>query len=310
MLDENTIGTINELPYIVNGSLTDVTNTPFVYSDNAERDISYVSIQDVWDFHNDWSLTAGVRYDDYSDFGSTTNPRLALVWSTSHNLTTKLLYGEAFRAPSFSELYSKNNPVIIGNLELEPEEIKTSELVFDYRPTEHLSLNLTFFHYQADQLIEFVPQPDGTSKAQNVRGQDGQGFETEIDWQPNDKVHLITNFAFQDTEDAKTGDRIADAPRKQLYSRFDLDLRENLTYFSQLNWVIDRERAKGDPRDDLENYATLDVGLRAQRVFDNMNIGLTVRNLTDEDIVEPSSGTIDDYPMEGRHFVGEVSFKF
>ena len=40
-------------------------------------------------FLNDWELTAGVRYDHYSDFGDTVNPRLALVWSTTRNLTTK-----------------------------------------------------------------------------------------------------------------------------------------------------------------------------------------------------------------------------
>jgi iron complex outermembrane receptor protein len=26
-------------------------------------------------------LTAGVRHDQYSDFGGTTNPRMALVWT-------------------------------------------------------------------------------------------------------------------------------------------------------------------------------------------------------------------------------------
>ncbi|GAB6042124.1 hypothetical protein JCM17961_28000 [Endothiovibrio diazotrophicus] len=50
----------------------------------------------------DWQFTVGVRYDDYSDFGSTINPRLSLVWATDYDLSTKLLYGRAFRAPSLA----------------------------------------------------------------------------------------------------------------------------------------------------------------------------------------------------------------
>ena len=58
------------------------------------------------------------------------NPRLALVWSTSYQLTTKFLYGEAFRAPSFAQTRAINNPLILGNLDLKPEEIKSYELAF------------------------------------------------------------------------------------------------------------------------------------------------------------------------------------
>ena len=81
----------------------------------GRRDSSYIYIQDIWQLSNDWELTAGVRSDHYSDFGSTTNPRFALVWANTYRLTTKLFYGEAFRAPSFAETKEVNNPVALGN---------------------------------------------------------------------------------------------------------------------------------------------------------------------------------------------------
>jgi iron complex outermembrane receptor protein len=52
-----------------------------------KRHLSYVYAQDEWSFARDWTLTGGVRYDSYSDFGSTTNPRLALVWEARQDLT-------------------------------------------------------------------------------------------------------------------------------------------------------------------------------------------------------------------------------
>ena len=82
---------------------------------------------------SDWYLTAGVRHDQYSDFGGTTNPRLALVWDTAYNLTSKLLYGQAFRPPSFSELYNINNPVGQGNPNLKPETNQSVELALPGR---------------------------------------------------------------------------------------------------------------------------------------------------------------------------------
>lgn len=45
-------------------------------------------------------LTAGVRYDDNSRYGGSTNPRLGLVWHLNSSHTLKVLYGTAFLAPS------------------------------------------------------------------------------------------------------------------------------------------------------------------------------------------------------------------
>ena len=86
-------GVIDGAVPVIDGSLTNVTGTDYVFGKDSSRRVSFFSVQDVWDFLPDWNLTAGVRYDDYSDFGDTTNPRVALVWNMSQNLTSKLLYG-------------------------------------------------------------------------------------------------------------------------------------------------------------------------------------------------------------------------
>lgn len=119
---------------VVDGTLTDLTGTPSVWAPNESRTQQFFSLQDEWTFAQDWSATIGGRHDQYSDFGGTFNPRLALVWQTRYDLTTKLLYGRAFRPPALVELYTKNNPVQLGNPDLLPESIDTHELVFDYRP--------------------------------------------------------------------------------------------------------------------------------------------------------------------------------
>jgi iron complex outermembrane receptor protein len=49
-------------------------------------------------------LSAALRYDDYSDFGNTTNPKLALRWEPIESLAFRASWGTGFRAPSLAQV--------------------------------------------------------------------------------------------------------------------------------------------------------------------------------------------------------------
>jgi len=53
-------------------------------------------------------FSAAVRNDHYSDFGSTTNPRIGLHWAPWADVSFKASYGKSFRAPSASEELSES----------------------------------------------------------------------------------------------------------------------------------------------------------------------------------------------------------
>ncbi|VAW86806.1 TonB-dependent receptor, partial [hydrothermal vent metagenome] len=171
-------------PTPISGTLVSVTGTGNIFLPDSSRTVRHLSLQDEWQFARDWELTSGIRYDHYSDFGSTTNPRLALVWATRYNLTSKLLYGRAFRAPGFGELYYINNPTTIGNNTLNPEVLDMVELAFDYRPTYDLEMVLNLFKYRADDLIAYGA--DGI--AQNMHNQRGHGMELDINYTATNKL--------------------------------------------------------------------------------------------------------------------------
>ncbi len=99
------------------------------------------------------NLTAGVRHDQYDDFGGTTNPRFGLVWNFLKNGDLKLLYGQAFRAPNFLELYNQNNPAAEGNPNLDPERIKTYEISLGYRLGGSYAMNANYFYNDINDLI-------------------------------------------------------------------------------------------------------------------------------------------------------------
>lgn len=299
-------------PGISVGTLTDVSNTPYIYIPDTDRTSFYLSLQDEWQFARDWELTSGLRFDHYSDVGYTLNPRLALVWATRYNLTTKMLYGRAFRAPAFSELYAQNNPVAVGNPDLKPETIDTVELAFDYRPTFDIQTNLSIFGYRSNGLIEAVADGNGVTKTfRNSRDQLGYGFELETSWQTTDHLTLIGSYAWQHSEDANTGKRIADAPGQQVTLAADWKFMPDWLLHPQVNYVASRHRAANDSRDEIDDYLLVDLTLRRTNILKGFELTLAVRNLFDENAREPSGGQIpDDYPLEGRSLWAEVSYRF
>ena len=307
-----------EPPIIIpGGPVVDVSDTPKVFLEEDERINKYLFLQDIWRFANDWELTAGVRYDHYSDFGDTVNPRFALVWSTTRKLTTKLIYGEAFRAPSFAQTRNINNPLLLGNPTLGPEELKSYEIAFDYRPNYDLILNVNAFYYEWDDIIQFVSDPGGsTSTAQNAGEQTGHGMEFEARWNATERLKLIGNFAWQKSKDRNLDTDAANSPEKQLYAQMDWQFSEHWNLNLQANWVMDRNRAGGDARSDIDNYALVDVTLRRKSLWSGIDVALIVKNLFDEDAREPSPNSDfgafipDDLPLAGQTIMAEIRYNY
>ncbi|WP_111979678.1 TonB-dependent receptor plug domain-containing protein [Algibacillus agarilyticus] len=296
----------------VSGLLTDVTGTPNIYVGDKSRDSYYLSLQDEWRLANDWEVTFGLRYDDYSDIGSTFNPRGAIVWQAHHNLTLKLLHGSAFRAPSFSELFITNNPSALGNPDIEPEKISTSELVIDYRPTTDSMIAINFYQYSAKDLIIKVqdPEPATSTTSQNASSQDGYGFEVEGRYQFSDDVSWNGSFSYQHSEDGITGLEVANSPSILLYNALSYDVNSELTLATQINSVMDQQRAITDSRENIKNFTLVNL-TALYKINTNLQIKASVKNLFDEQYVVATDGRIpNDIPMEGRSLYGFVEFAF
>lgn len=298
------------------GPLDDVTDTPDVFLPERVRKNSFAFIQDTWTVLEDWALTAGVRYDDYSDFGDTVNPRFALVWSTTLELTTKLLYGSAFRAPSFAQLYAINNPVILGNDALEPEKMDSFELAFDYKVGSDYRLALNIFQYDWEDIILFVPQSDGFSQlAQNAGEQSGEGFEFEIQFNQWENHNINFSYAYQNSEDKVTNSEASFAPRQLAFLNVNSKLSENLKLNTQIDYVADRPREVIDTREAIEDYARVNLALHYHAQDSAWNYSARISNVFDEDHRIPARASLPtspslpfDFPLAGRSIMLEVTY--
>ena len=286
--------------------VVDVSNDPsLVYMLPHARNVSYAFAQDEWNFARDWTLTAGVRHDRYSDFGGTTNPRLALVWNAAYNVVVKAMHGTAFRAPSFAELYAINNPVYTGNPNLKPETITTDELAFSWQPVARLQNNLNFFRYRMSNIIV------AATPYQNTGDQVGRGLELESTLDATSSIRLTGNFSLQHSIDQTTGLDAGMAPHRRLFFLASWRFAPLWHISAKANYVADRMREPGDTRPKVPDYTLVDLNLRRESFAGNWDISAMVTNLFNRDAREPTfqsvgitvpgnPNTLSDLPLPGR----------
>jgi outer membrane cobalamin receptor len=276
------------MPVPLPGSVDFSASNPFIFP--QRRQVDYAYLQDEWTFARDWTLTAGLRHDRYSDFGSTTNPRGALVWDASYDVTAKLMYGEAFRAPAFLENYGLANPVTRGNPNLRPETNRTLEAAFAWQARADTELKLTLYRYRMRDIIRTLPNPVANTGNThfNTGNQDGKGMELESLFRVHPNVRLMANFSWQRSVDVASGQDAGYGPRRHLWSRSDWQFARERLLSVQLNHVAGRERAPGDARQPVADYTTLDLTLRRERGRGQWDVTLALRNLFNADVREPS----------------------
>lgn len=309
-------------PVELGGEMVDMADSPFVFLPESDRKNSFAFIQDTWRFVPNWELTAGLRYDDYSDFDSVINPRFALVWQTTPQLTSKLLYGKAFRAPTLAELKASNNPVLQGNPNLSPETIEMWELALNYQSTRSMNWAGNLFNYKIqDKVIaRFDKRSDETTAYifDNAGTQKGQGFEIEARWKVNPRFSLLANYAWQ-TSKNMDNNALPHTPRHQAYLRTDWMIAPEWYLDTQVHWIAERPRNFDDPRLEIGDYTNVDLTLYYKsKAFPNWHVKVGVRNVFDREQRTPSLGPDStgiiaiphDLPLADRNYFLELRYRF
>jgi len=115
---------------------------------------------------------AAVRYDDYSDVGSTTNSKFGLSWEPVNDLKLRASYGTSFRAPLITQIYGNSNILGVStyqnplggtiqgvsrtgaNTSIEPETASSWSIGGDWVPAAGLRLSISYFNVKYEGQIE------------------------------------------------------------------------------------------------------------------------------------------------------------
>jgi vitamin B12 transporter len=108
-------------------------------------------------------LTAGVRFDEHSTFGSFLSPSIAAGYRISPAVRVRASANSGFRAPNWTERFYRD-PSNIGNPDLDAEKFWTAEIGAELRHRNAGSLDLVAFVRRSDDLIDWA-RPAGASPA-------------------------------------------------------------------------------------------------------------------------------------------------
>jgi vitamin B12 transporter len=217
-------------------------------------------------------LQANLRYDDYSDFGSATTGLAAYGFDLDPRWRLSLQWANAFRAPSFNDLYFP----FFGNPNLSAEKSRGGEVALRYGG-DGATMRLALFRNRTTNLIVY----DAASQmANNIA-------RAEIDGAELIAAARVAEWALQAdvgvtrAEDSATGERLLRrAPYKvhfaasRSYGPFD--------GLFEVTWNAERYDADINTfaRTELGAYTVARLAL-AWRATDKVKLTLRIENLFD-----------------------------
>lgn len=252
---------------------------------------------------SDLRMTLGGRYDNYQSFDSRFSPRVGLVNDFSTNTQLKLLYGEAFRAPSLSETGLLNNPVLIGNPELESELVKTWEIILQQNWKSTL-VNLTGFHNLYEQPIS-TGFRNGVRSYINGVDQSAQGVSLEFMHSLADGLVLKTNLThFIDLPDPafRESKNLANLMLMWNYQHWNLGM--SYQYQGTRQTLATTNERVTLPSSQIVNFQ---VSYQLQK---DLNLELKCKNLLNETRISPTQGVgfTSGVPLRGEDWTLAITW--
>ncbi|AUM11999.1 TonB-dependent receptor plug domain-containing protein [Ketobacter alkanivorans] len=285
------------------GPLIDVSDT-MNWNGEHSRDIVAAFVQDIWDPADNLRVIAGARYDRYSDFGGTFNPRASVMWQAMDRHQLVASYGSAFRAPTFGELYNTNNNSVVGNPDLTPEEIDTLELTLNSVIGRRSHLRITGFYNSIDDAIIPTAGAGAVNYSENSGELKVLGVEMEYAVRFVNGSSLNLNYTYQDPENKAENARVAEVPLHRANAMMNHRFSRNWKAFAGILYESSLGRESGDIRSSVPEQTAVDMALSWFSDSQHMVVTGSIYNLFDEDLVNPSRDVTDngmsDFPSAGR----------
>ena len=257
--------------------------------DRRDGQLWAIFAQDEITLSDKWLLNIGLRHDDYSTFGGTTNPRLAVIFSPVERTAIKLLYGTAFRAPSAYELYYHDGYYTQKPApDLEPETIETLELVWESFIGRNYLLRATLFSNEIDNLVSFIIDPEDELLQFTNAGQvESKGAEIEFaaEWRSGTKGRL--SYSYQNAEDKITGERLSNSPVS--LAKFHLIqplIKDKFMGTAEVHYSSSRLGVFGGS---TGSFVDANLNLYLKAVVPGLDISACVFNLFGEEYYDPGS---------------------
>ncbi|HUB06740.1 MAG TPA: TonB-dependent receptor [Myxococcales bacterium] len=301
----------------------------------VSRTIIGAYVQDIFEPWTPLAITAGLRLDDYSDFGTSWNPRVSVVYRPWRYLWVKALYANAFSAPTFQELYDNSNADLNGyvsNPSLGPERIWTGEgevgVTLPVGASGGFDASVNAFHNDVTGSIEEIPLFGNDTPLANAADLSQWGLEGQIrlrfKWlsvfgNASDMIDDQVTFSYSEAalQIQATSSEITDVPRVLANLGASVGPFFGLTLTALGHFASEREN---DWRTALERLhawtipaeADLDVVLATATFWSFFRAFVAVYNVTDTPMYDPTpyATYVPNLPRSPRSFACAIRMDY
>jgi vitamin B12 transporter len=257
-----------------------------------------VAFQDELSLGGGWNVTAGLRYDNHSDFGGAWSPRANVAWLSGNRLwKLRASGGGAFRAPTVGELFYP----FFGNADLKPERSSSWEVGGErYLGRGRVEVSLFWNELTNLIVIDFV-----RSRNENVGKARTRGFEVAWRQQISERFDLDAGYTWVEAKDRVADTDLLRRPRHRAFLSATVRPVSRLSLSPRLVFVgrrLDLDGVTFAPSK-LPSYVRLDLFAR----YDLPHFAPYARleNATDHRYDE-----VDGYPAPRRRWAAGLEVKF
>lgn len=278
-------------------------------------------------------LFVGLRYDAYRDFSegvkSHLSPRLVYVQDFSYATTGKLIYGEAYRAPTIYESrFQDGEPAaetLWANPNLKPEIARSMEALLEHESRPGTKWRLSAFVTRLADTPVLVPTPEyngvlcdlGPDSCNQYRNsastQQVSGIEADVRIRQANRDSAYASVTLQQSR--QDGEELASSPRYLLKAGASralpwpgIDAAVETRYVGSVQGLLNQD---GSRTAEAPSFVMLDAALNISR--SNWRISLRADNLFNRQFYTVASRELQPLqlvPADGRHYSLQYQLDF
>lgn len=287
--------------------------------DITDKLVAYVGGRyDTWETSGnyiDYTKSTTITYEKRED--SQFSPKASLVYMPDERTTLRASAGQAFRAPSLSDLYSSfyaGIKLYQGSPDLKPETLTSWEIGFERISDTGTHFKTTYYENYLKDLMYTTDISTTLNEKRNAGKAEIKGIELEVQQEFADGLNAFANFTYNHakiTENKNNpllvGKQVTYVPQKQV--NIGISGKQGDWSGSLMGSYVDDISTKDDNSDiykatygGYESYFTANAKLGYQ-LQEWLNASIAVNNIFDREYFQSSLNP-------GRTIYGELTFKF
>jgi iron complex outermembrane receptor protein len=224
----------------------------------------------------------------------------------------KLLYGTAFRGANAYERFYVGTG-FKANPDLDPERVRTYELVFERSLTSYLRATAAGYFYKINDLVsQELDVSDGLLVFRNGGRIAARGVELQLEMDERGWLGISgrLGYALQRATDRDTGRRLTNSPAHLINLNLLVPIFQDRLFAGfESVYTSERRTLAGDEADE---HFVANLTLLVKNVCPGVDVSASVRNVLNERYSDPGSGeqVQDQIQQDGRTFWVKLKYRY